>query len=80
MCLGYYSQSESSTRGLKGAVYCAFDKFCSGVALLRGRIFAIILVFATMAGIIGSIGEFDASKEDVVVYLERFELFLPDII
>ena len=61
---------------MKGAVYCAFDKFHIGVALLRGRIFAIILVFAIMAGIIGSIGEFDASKEDVVAYLERFELFL----
>ena len=70
MCLdwNYFCQSELGARGLKGAVYCAFDKFHIGVALLRGRIFAIILVFAIMAGIIGSIGEFDASKEDVVAY------------
>ena len=29
-----------------------------------------------MAAIIGNVGEFDSSKEDVVAYLERFELFL----
>ena len=29
-----------------------------------------------MATVIGNVGEFDSSKEEVIEYIERFELFL----
>ena len=37
---------------------------------------SVIFIFAIMAALIGNIGEYDSSKEDVVAYLERFDLFL----
>ena len=56
-------------------VYCEINSFCISVDLFCSRPIALIFVYAIMAAIINSIEKFDASKEDIVVYIKLFNCF-----